>query len=143
MSEQFVLQPFEIEGQRLEFTIPYAAPHSELLTAIVARQDIEDDPTEALKEGLVLSFENLRKQLQPIFLMGSHETQEMMLTVVDGYLEQYPDERVSDFVDFVRKNRPVANAAYAVPREKQRAQAVKDKKHKEKMKEKSRRRNRK
>lgn len=143
MSEQFVLQPLEIEGQRLDFSIPYAAPHSELLTAIVARQDIEDDPTEALKDGLELCFEDLRKQLQPIFLMGSHETQEMMLTVVDEYLEQYPDERVSDYVNFVRNNRPITNPGYAMPREKQRVQALKDKKHKEKMKAKSRRRNRK
>lgn len=143
MSELFVLQPLEIEGQRIEFSIPYSAPHSELMTAIVARQDIESDPAEALKGGLVLTFEDLRNQLQSIFLVGGQEAQEMMLTVVEDYLSQYPNERVSDYVDFVRKNRPITNAIGSKSTKKPQSQAQKDKKHKEKLKEKARRRNRK
>lgn len=146
MSDIFTLQPLEIQGQRLEFSIPYSVPHSELFTAIVARQEIEMEPTEALNEGIVESFESTRKQLQQVFLFGQQEAQDMMLDLIEEYLNKYPDERISGYVDYVRGNRPSIDffgSEQPIKGQQSKKNAKEDKKRKEKLKKKSRKINRK
>lgn len=143
MSGVFVLEPLSIDGQHLEFSVPYSAPHSELLTAIVARQDIAANPAPALHCGLEQAFEAVRKALQEVFLFGGREPQDMMLAEVERYLCEHPDERVSGYVAFVRENRPAVEVLDDQAGARARVQALKAKKRKEKLRAKSRRRNRK
>ena len=152
MSDIFTLKALSIECQVLDFSIPYSVPHSELFTAIVAREEIEQNPREALDAGIMEMFESVRTQLQQVFLTGGKEVEDMMLEVVEKYLIKYPDERVSEYVDFVRQNRPTLDFFGLEPdlnfntigkQIQNKKNKNKTKKQKEKMKKKSRKINRK
>lgn len=138
MTTDFILEPLEILGERIELTLSYAAPHSELFAAIVARQLIEADPAEAISQGVVKTFDSVWADIKIYYLTGGASARERVLRDVESYLRTFPDEKVSSFVAFCRSTPPVVTTFNKADLKKVKA----DKKRKEKLAAKSKRRNR-
>mgnify|MGYP003606295301 FL=1 len=105
-SDLFTLNTLVIDEKPFEFSIPYSVSHSELFAAIAAYHDIQEDPSEAIENGVMKTFEQSKMELQMLYLFGEEGSQELIFEAVENYLAKYPNETVSEYVGFARNNLP-------------------------------------
>lgn len=141
----FELAPLLVGEHTITWTSPENAAFSEIVGAILARQEIEADPADAIKLGVLSTFDAVRDQMKMLYLFEP-KLRTRMLSDVENYLARFPDVSVTEGLRASREFPPQISMEVA-DADKAAAMREKEKKAKakrlQKQKAASKRRNRK
>lgn len=107
----FLLEPFEFEGQSIRYEVSADEPHSRIFAGIAARGAMHDPDVAAdIKRDhgpngdYQAVFDTLTQEFQQTYLFG--DIHEFFFEQARQYLREYPESGIADVIEFASNNRP-------------------------------------
>jgi hypothetical protein len=101
----FKMAPLLVGEHTITWICSKNAAFSEILGAILARQEIEADPVDAINLGVQSTFDAVRDQMKMLYLFEP-KLRTRMLADVDNYLARFPDVSVAECLRASRESPP-------------------------------------
>ncbi len=104
MSDFFVMQPLEVNGQFFKFSSSYDQS-MDIFAAIVLRQTIDEAiKNQEYPKDKITDFNEEMTFINDLLIIGSPEIQQDMFYAIENYLETYPDEILSVYLHALSEN---------------------------------------